>query len=136
MLTTIYNSSTYREWLAHIGRDLSSECFLFLPLGWKESFLANELCASQYYEPCLNQCRRNLSLKMSVSKLVGIETRDKYERTDSVQRCINACDFVSRRVLSPPPKHGPIFLIIKVLATCHRGGSNVKRSRKMVETYI
>jgi hypothetical protein len=32
---------------------------------------------------------------------------------EHIQRCINACGFVSRRVLSPPPKHGPIFLIIK-----------------------
>lgn len=28
------------------------------------------------------------------------------------QRCISACCFVCRRVLSPPPKHGPIVLIM------------------------
>lgn len=35
---------------------------------------------------------------------------------DSDQRCIDACCFVNRRVLSPPPKHGPIVLIMNVLA--------------------
>jgi hypothetical protein len=32
----------------------------------------------------------------------------------TTQRCTSACCFVNRRVLSPPPKHGPICLIIEV----------------------
>lgn len=34
---------------------------------------------------------------------------------DGDQRCIKACCLVKRRVLSPPPKHGPMVLIMKVL---------------------